>query len=71
MSGMPMAERGILHVPGRASLRRLVDANGEPPWTLHADCMIAPELMALVGFVEMGGELFVKVDALEPSGAAR
>ena len=68
---MATTERGILHVPERASLRRLVDANGEPPWTLHVDCMIAPELMALVGFVEMGGELFVKVDALEPPGAAR
>lgn len=71
MSGMPMAERGILREPGRASLRRLVEMHGEPPWTLHADCMIAPELMALVGFVEMGGELFVRVDALEPPGAAR
>lgn len=71
MSDMAMTERGILHVPERASLRRLVDANGEPPWTLHADCMIAPELMEFVGFVEMGGELFVKVDALEPPEATR
>ena len=57
---MATTERGILRVPGRASLRRLVDANGEPPWTIEVPFpdILPKGALGNIGTVIIGGAVF-------------
>lgn len=60
---VPSCERGILHDPGRPSLKKLEELHGEPPWTLTLPWpdALPPEAVEFVGTVVVGGKRFEEV----------